>query len=196
MITFHPSSKESTVKLAKTSLVAILLAGALNASAQDKTNVMKAGGNLLSLLYGEDGDHRYGGVSVALEHQLNNKTTLVFGANFNAKEETAGNIKSTKRFTVLTFEPELRWYPKAATDGFYLGIAPSVLIQKNKITNPIIIVTDNQTHLGAGIKLGYQFLLTSALMLQFGTGAGLVFPNSETDGSLQVNLNALTGYQF
>ncbi len=186
------------MKLVKTSLVALILAGTLQASAQDKINIIKAGGNLLSLLYGEDGDNSFGGGSVALEHQLNNKATLVLGANFNAKEESSGNngFPVTHRFTVLTFEPEIRWYPKVATDGFYLGLAPSVLIMKNKISGGAISITDDQTHLGAGLKLGYQFSLARALMLQFGTGVGLVFGNSEADGALQVNLNLLLGYKF
>ena len=185
------------MKVLKICLALLALSCAQHAVAQDKINIVKVGGNLLATVFGEGDDETYGGFSAALEHQLRSKTSLVFGVNYNAKESTVsdGIISLTARLSIVTFEPEFRWYPKAVTEGFYLGFAPAVYLQKAKISGAISGEGDD-TRVGAGLKLGYQFALNNRLKLQFGTGGGLILPGPDSDGSLQFNLNALVGYQF
>lgn len=186
------------MNLLKVSLTTIVLTAlTFTASAQNKINIVKVGGNLLALLLGDDSDESYGGFSAALEHQVGSKTSLVFGANYNTKEETVSNggLTLSGRLTIVTFEPEFRWYPKAVAEGFYLGFSPAVYLQKAKLSG-IISAEGDETQFGAGLKLGYQLPLNSHLKLQFGTGGGLIFPSSDSDGYLQFNLNALVGYQF
>ena len=185
------------MKLLNICFALLALTFAQHASAQDKINIVKVGGNLLATVLGEDSDETYGGFSAALEHQLRSKTSLVFGVNYNTKESTLsdGIISISARLSIVTFEPEFRWYPKAVTEGFYLGFAPAVYLQKAKISGAISGEGDD-TRVGAGLKLGYQFALNNRLKLQFGTGGGLILPGPDSDGSLQFNLNALVGYQF
>lgn len=170
---------------------------AVSLSAQDQINIVKVGGNVLISLLGENDNESYGGFSASLEHSLKSNTTLVLGGNFNKKEESisAGGISVSASLSILTLEPEFRWYPKAATEGFYLGFAPAVYIQKTKVSGAIN-TSNAETQLGLGLKAGYQFELAKALKLQFGTGGGLVLPSDNVDGWLQFNLNLLLGYQF
>lgn len=184
------------MKLLKTCLAVLALTCAQHAAAQDKINIVKVGGNLLTLL-GEGDDETYGGFSAALEHQLKDKTSLVLGSNFNFKEESVndGTVSLTARLTVLTFEPEFRWYPKAATEGFYLGFAPSVYLLKAKISG-FVSATASDTQFGVGLKTGYQFGLSDALKFQVGAGFGVILPSDDADATGQLNFNILVGYQF
>lgn len=178
-------------------LFILFLHGSLQA--QGPANILKGGGSLLSLFYLEgDGGQTLGGVTLSMEHQVSSKFSLCFGANFNTQEESfsAANLSSIERTSFFTFEPEIRWYPKMATQGFYLGFAPGLYLEKDKLSGTINSI-DKYTLLGAGLKLGYQFSLNNHLTMQVGSGAGLVFYPEEGDGGfLQTNLNVLLGYQF
>lgn len=188
------------MNLIKTCFVAGLLACSLAVSAQGKINLVKAGGNLLFLLdEGQEEDvQTLGGASLAFEHQLNNHFSLVIGANYNGREESVSfsGFTLTTRQTVFTVDPEFRWYPKAATEGFYLGIAPELYLFKYKFSGTAFTGTDDETRLGASLKTGYQFALTPALKLQVGTGFGLVLESEDTGATAIAHLNVLIGYQF
>ncbi len=179
----------------KTTMLFALLLGFTQIQAQN-VNIIKLGGSLLGL--SSDGESEtYLGGGLSIEHQINTKSSLVLNANLNTKEESLsdGVNKYSFRLNVTTIEPEFRYYPKAATDGFYVGGAVALHLLNYKITGAVT-GDDSDTEFGAGLTTGYQFLLAKSLHLQIGGGAGLIFPKEDTDAIFRYNFNLMLGYQF
>lgn len=166
-----------------------------NLHAQEKITLFKVGGNLLGL---SDGDtETYGGAGLSIEHQLKRRTTLVLNGFFNTQKSSYsdGTLTLDARVNVTTFEPEFRFYPKAATDGYYVGGALAMHLIKAKISG-LVSASDTDTQFGVGVVTGYQFALAKALHVQLGGGFGVILPNEDTDPLLRFNLNVMLGYQF
>lgn len=179
-----------------TALLCALLLSTMSVSAQEKINLVKIGGHLVGLFNDSDSETYWGG-ALSLEHQLRRRTSLVFSAAYNSRKETAsdGVITVSGRATIVTFEPEFRFYPKASTEGFYLGFAPGLRLLKVKISGAINL-EDSATRVSAGLTTGYQLLLGKALHLQFGGGFGMILPDDDDEPTGIYNLNILLGYQF
>lgn len=174
----------------------LALLSAYSAAAQGQFNILKLGGNLEGLFDGNDSESYWGG-AISLEHQLKRRTTLGFDFAYNSKKSSAsdGTITVEGRASILTIQPEFRFYPHAAGDGFYVGFAPALRILKVKITG-VIQVEDSSTRGSVGLTTGYQFALSNALRLQFGGGIGFILPNENDEPTGTFNLNLLLGYQF
>ncbi len=169
----------------------------VNFAQSAKTNILKLGGSIFTITEEGESESLFGG-SLALEHQLKSKSSLLLALEYNAKSESLsdGGLEFETKLSILTFEPEYRWYSKAATDGFFLGIAPSIHIIGAKIKLGTSEVSDDETRFGAGVKTGYQIKLTPKLNLQFLAGGGLILPGGDTDAVWKFNFNLLAGYQF
>ncbi|HMX40366.1 MAG TPA: outer membrane beta-barrel protein [Saprospiraceae bacterium] len=175
------------------------------ASAQSRITILKAGPSLLSNFYGEgDGGDTYFGGALAMEREIGAHFSFSFGGQYHTAEEASISPlgSATARTNYLMIDPEIRWYPKSATQGFYLGLAPTLNIQKYKVTGVFpnlpapVTAIDKSTQLGASLRVGYQFDLNSHLRAQFGTGFGIIFPGEDYDGLIQIPLNVMLGYQF
>jgi len=177
-------------------VLCVLLFSAFTASAQEKINIVKIGGNLVGLFNDNDSENYWGG-ALSLEHQLRRRTSLVFGVAFNTDKSTAsdGTITLTARESILTFEPEFRFYTKAVTEGFYLGISPALRVLKVKISGAVNL-EDSSTRVSMGLTTGYQLNLGKAVHLQIGGGFGMILPDDDNDPTGLYNLNLLVGYQF
>ena len=173
-----------------------LLFGVTQVQAQDKITMIKLGGNLLGLSSNGDGETYLGG-GLSIEQQLARKTSLGLNIDFNTKSSSysAGLTTLDARLSITTIEPEFRFYPKAATDGFYVGGALALHLLKAKISGSIS-ADGSDTQFGAGLVTGYQFVLAKALHLQIGGGLGYILPKDDSDGALKYNLNLMLGFQF
>lgn len=174
----------------------LALFSASSVYSQEKINILKVGGNLLGL-FSEGDDESYGGAGLSIEHQLGSKTTLGFNVGLNTKKSEAsdGNFNLKARVTLITIEPEFRFYPKSATNGFYIGIAPALTIISSKISGDIT-ASDSESFFGGGLKTGYQFPLTSRLHLQIGGGFAVLLPKEDTDGFGRYDVNLMLGFQL
>ena len=179
----------------KTTMLFALLLGFTQIQAQNVT-LIKLGGSLLGLTSDGEGETYLGG-GLSIEHQVGNKTSLVLNANLNTKSQSFSDGLNSYdfRLNVTTIEPEFRFYTKAATNGFYLGVAPALFLLKYKISGSIR-GEESDTEFGAGLTTGYQFLLAKSLHLQIGGGAGLILPSDDSDAVFKYNLNLMLGYQF
>jgi hypothetical protein len=179
---------------------ALALSCAIHVSAQNNINLVKIGASTLSVLaegQDQEAQHFVGG-GMAFEHQLGKKTSLAFGANFNTNEGARleyNGVLIVERITVLSFEPEFRWYPTSATKGFYLGFAPGIYWIAGVYSGPSA-VPESDTRFIASLKTGYQLSLSNRLKLQFGAGLGALFPTADADPSAILHLNAMLGYKF
>ncbi|MCY7327794.1 MAG: DUF3575 domain-containing protein [Saprospiraceae bacterium] len=171
-------------------LVALLSAGSV--FAQEKINIVKVGGSLLGI----DVDY-YGGAGFSIEHQLRQKTTLGFNVDYNStSSKSADGSMQEDRETFLTIEPEFRFYKHSATQGFYVGLAPSLLLARSTLYG---IVDDrlSEAFFAVALKTGYQFPITPRLHLQFGGGIGLLSTLSDIDeGILHYRVNLMLGYRI
>ncbi len=174
----------------------LALLSVYSAAAQGQFNIFKLGGNMEGL-FSEGNSESYWGGALSLEHQLKRRTTLGFGFAYNTKKSSAsdGTITVEGRASIITIQPEFRFYPHAAGDGFYVGFAPALRIFKVKITGAIQL-EDSSTRGSVGLTTGYQLALSNALRLQFGGGIGFVLPNENDEPTGTYNFNVLLGYQF
>lgn len=183
------------MKLFSTYFILLLAAGlSFRANAQENINIVKLGGSLLTIMEEGQGSEAqlYGGGSAAFEHQISRKFTLGLGVSVNTR--TNNVILLSDQLTLISFEPEGRWYPKSATNGFYLGFAPGISLLRYK--NNAILSLNSKTLISLGLKPGYQFKLSQRLALQIGTGIGVYLPNDDIDPTLLLNLNLMLGYSF
>ncbi len=161
------------------------------AFSQEKINIVKVGGSLLGI----DVDY-YSGAGLSVEHQLRRKTTLGFNVYYNTASSLAFAGDPVKnRETFLTIEPEFRYYTQAATHGFYLGLAPALLLARSTAFG---IVDDrlSETFFAVSLKTGYQFSITPHFHLQFGGGIGLLSTITDAEGIIRYDVSLLLGYQF
>lgn len=182
----------------------LFLASMTAASAQGPVLLLKGGPSMLNTFYGErDGGETYFGGSLAMERQISSRFSFSFGVQYHTTKDkaTSGTLTVDARYRHIMIDPEIRWYPKRATEGFYLGLAPTLNIIKDDLivlSSTLGAITDTYeaTQLGAHLRLGYQFALSPHIKMQFGTGFGIIFPGDDYDGVIQVPVNALIGYQF
>lgn len=171
----------------------IILSSTFTATAQTGNNIIKIGGNVLGL-FSEGESETYGGGSLSVEHLLKRKTALCLNVDFNTKKEEIadGTITVKARLNITTIEPEIRFYVSQPLNGFYFGIAPALHIFKSKISGTITL-TDSESRFGLGAKAGYQFRLSSRVLLQAGAGLGGFIPKEDEDFTGRYNFNLLLG---
>ena len=186
------------MKILKFFLMFAVLCAATSLSAQQGTSILKVGPSLYGFSANGESNSYFGG-GVAYEYGVSGNLSILLGADYNAKSEstTVSGVKISATASILTIAPELRWYFDEATNGFFLGVQPSM--HNYSVSASVGGTTtdgDKSTRYGAGGVLGFQFHLGS-LALQLCGGYGAVFGKDSNEGTAgHYNINAQIGFKF
>ena len=140
------------MKISKLLLVCAVLLAAKSLSAQQGTSILKIGPSLYGLSADGESNSYFGG-GVAYEYGVSSNLSILLGVDYNAKSEstTVSGVKITATASIVTVAPEARWYFGEATNGFYLGLQPS--LHNYKVSAAIGSTTtdgDSYARFGAG----------------------------------------------
>lgn len=139
------------------------------------------------------------GLSYALESAISKRFTIQAEVS-SLKDNIIRNDQSAWQRRVKNFSTGLNFYPKAAHEGFFIGmnVGYTKVDYKLKSNGDFVILgfPDEGPFVGGGINLGFKTSLTKRLTLGTVAGTKVMYMPDTEEGMLQFNMGANIGFRF
>ena len=175
-------------------IVALLTAGCLSVS--NAQNAFKVGYDLFGNT-GNGSSDSYSGFGLVFEHKVAEKVSIGVTGLYNWKSLSSNGFDATG--TILTIQPEVKYYFNQALNGFYLGAEAAYHSIGANVSSSGFSVNVSKGYFGLGALAGYQTNLSDRILLNIGGGYGIIFDSDSSTGASNTgkyNLDLQFGYRF